>query len=168
MSPSAEIVKKLETVLEAEERLYVELRDLLQRERVCMVELDAGGLEEAVRRKEALATEGRLLEEARQEVARSLAAALGVAEQPPRLSTLCARLGHEGTSLREIHTRLIALLGAVRELADANASFAGDSLAQIRATLGLFGRMLPPEPTYRPETLGVVSQGAGRLLRRTA
>lgn len=161
-------VEDLLRVLEAEERLYVELRDLLQHERACMVNLDAAGLEEAVRRKEALAAEGRLLEESRSQVARGLAQDLGVTEDPPTLSRICDRLGPRVGRLREVHTRLVALLGAVRELVDANSSFAGDSLAQIRATLRLFGRMLPPEPTYRPEALGRVISGSGRLVRRTA
>lgn len=161
-------VQGLLKVLEAEELLYVELRDLLQHERTCMVNLDASGLEEAVRRKEALAAEGRLLEESRSQVARTLAEELGVTEDPPTLSRLCDRLGARAGRLRETHTRLVALLGAVRELVDANASFAGDSLAQVRATLRLFGRMLPPEPTYRPEALGRVSHGSGRLVRRSA
>lgn len=168
MKPETDSLASLLTILEAEERLYVELRDLLQKERVCMVNLDSDGLEEAVRGKEALAVEGRLLEESRSEVARALASQVGLREDPPRLSSLCERLGPRAEPLRERHSRLVALLGAVRELADANASFAGDSLAQIRATLRLFGRMLPAEPTYRPEALGAVAQDAGRIVRRSA
>ena len=45
-------VERLLRILTAEERLYVRLRDLLQRERELMVHLDADGLEAIAREKE--------------------------------------------------------------------------------------------------------------------
>lgn len=168
MSEAAPDTRRLETVLAAEERLYVELRDLLQRERECMVNLDATGLEDVVLRKEELAGEARLLEETRIQVAGALARELGLREPRPTLSELCDRLEGRASGLREAHTRLVALLGAVRELADANAVFAGDSLAQVRASLELLGRLLPTQPTYRPDARAEATLPAGRLLRRSA
>lgn len=161
-------VQRLLTVLEAEERLYVELRDLLQREREHMVNLDARGIEEVVRRKESLSEEGRLLEESRIEVARALAHELGLAEPDPPLSRLCDHAGRDAPALRDAHSRLVALLGAVRELLDANAVFAGECLTQVRTTMGLLGRMLPAEPTYGPGAAGGGIRRAGRLLRSQA
>lgn len=164
----SDAVRRLITVLDAEERLYVELRDLLQREREHMVNLDARGIEEVVRRKESLSDEGRLLEESRIEVARALARELGLTEASPPLSLLCDHAGADAPALRDAHSRLVALLGAVRELLDANAAFAGECLAQVRTTMGLLGRMLPAEPTYRPGAAGAGVSRAGRLVRSSA
>ncbi|MEB2344437.1 MAG: flagellar protein FlgN [Deltaproteobacteria bacterium] len=165
--PLAPIVARLEAVLAAEERLYVELRDALQRERDCMVMLDAEGLEAVVAAKEALADEAALLEETRRAVADELAAALGLAAAPT-LSALCERLGRVGAALRERHSRLVALLAAVGELVDANAGFARESLAHVRETLASLGRLLPCEPVYTPAGARAAAGGPGRLVERVA
>jgi hypothetical protein len=161
----AQKVHALALVLEAEETLYVEMRDLLQRERECMVSLDADGLEQAVEAKEALAEEARLLEEGRLDVAADLAHALGLPESRPTLSQLLEAAGVAGERLHERHSRLVALLAAVRELVDANASFARDGLEQVQGTLKLLGRLLPQEPVYRPAEPPRAGDAAGRLVR---
>ncbi len=161
-------VERLSLVLEAEETLYVELRDLLQRERECMVGLDPEGLEQAVEAKEALAEEARLLEESRVEVARELAGALGLGDARPSLSRLLEALGDRSGPLREQHSRLVALLAAVHELVDANATFAREGLDQVQDTLRLLGRLLPQEPVYRPSERPRASRDAGRLVRSVA
>jgi hypothetical protein len=167
--PVPELEARLLTVVEAEVRLYAELRDVLQEERDHIVNLDATKLEDCVRRKESLASEATILEESRLELATALGAALGLPDARPRLSLLCEHLPAESGALREAHSRLVARIGAVRELLDANAAFAGDALAQVRATLELLGRLLPAEPTYQPGAVpGPPGAAAGRLLRRTA
>jgi len=170
MSNVAEASRELLTVLESEERLYRELCEVLQQERELIINLDAAGLEDAVLRKEALSAEGRLLEEGRIEVATRLAAALGLPSERPTLSGLCDALGEGGDELRRAHSRMVALVGAVRELLDANAGFAGESLGQVRATLQLLGRLLPGDVTYGPGAAvpGPIVPGSGALVRRSA
>ncbi|NNL66224.1 MAG: flagellar protein FlgN [Myxococcales bacterium] len=170
MSARPESARELLEVLESEERLYRELREVLQEERVMIVKLDAAGLEDAVMRKEALSAEGRLLEEGRIAVAQRLADALGLEGDRPTLGRLCDALGDEAGDLREAHGRLLALIGAVRELLDANAGFAGDSLGQVRATLQLLGRVLPGDATYGPAATApaLPSAGSGAFVRRSA
>lgn len=163
-----EKAQRLALVLDAEETLYVEMRNLLQRERECMVSLDAEGLERAVEAKEALAEEARLLEESRIDVAADLARALGLPESRPTLSQLLEAADTAGEPLRERHSRLVALLAAVRELVDANASFAREGLEQVQGTLRLLGRLLPHEPVYRPAEPPRAGDAAGRLLRSFA
>lgn len=156
-------------VLESEERLYQELRQVLQQERELIVNLDAEGLEQAVMRKEALSAEGRLLEEGRIEVAARLAGALGISADPPTLSALCDALGPGAGELRSAHSRMVALMGAVQELLDANAGFAGDALGQVRGTLQLLGRLLPGDSTYGPAAeLPRPATASGALVRRSA
>ena len=58
-------VERLLELLQAEEALYTELRTALQDEQVCLVNLEAEGLDDAVRQKETLVTEARVLEEGR-------------------------------------------------------------------------------------------------------
>ncbi len=160
--------ERLVTVLLAEEDLYRQMRDLLQEERRYIVNLEAPELEECVFRKETLAAEGHLLEESRVAVAAELGLALGLDESRPTLSQLCEALGEQAGDLREVHTRLVALIGAVRELLDANNTFAGKSLNQVRGTLRLLGRILPSEPIYNPGARPGDPPVAGSLVRRSA
>ena len=80
--------ERLEAVLEAEERLYREMRELLQKERALIVALDAPGLTEVALEKEALASEGRMLERSRLEVTEELARELGLPTPRPTLRHL--------------------------------------------------------------------------------
>lgn len=166
-APAAPIAARLDAVLAAEERLYVELRDALQRERDCMVRLDVDGLEAVAAVKEALADEAALLEDSRRAVAAELAAVLGL-PAASTLSALCERLAGAGGALRERHSRLVALLAAVAELVDANADFAREGLAQVRETIASLGRLLPAEPVYVPGGARAAAAGAGRLVERVA
>lgn len=165
MSENAE---NLLRILSAEETLYEQLRDLLQREWELMVALDATALEETTRTKQELADEGRLLEESRVAVSAELARELGLAAERPTLSQLCLRLGDDSSRLRESHTRLLVLVSVVRELLDATRALAGDNLSQIRGTLRLLGGLLPGEVVYEPGMGLDSSPGAGQLVRRTA
>jgi len=161
-------VARLAVVLDAEERLYVELRDLLQRERECMVQLDAEGLEAVVEAKETLLEEAALLEESRLEVVRALVHALGGAIEAPSLSRLCQALGDDAAPLRERHARLVALVAAVGELVELNADVARQGLARVRETLGSLGHLLPPEPVYAPAGVRPGRRAAGRLVESVA
>ena len=162
-------LSRLIEVLRTEEGLYVRLRDTLQREHALMASRDAKGLEEVARRKEELADEGRLVEETRLLITRELARELGMDTETPRLSALCETLGPRGEELRRIHTRLVVLVGVVRELMDANRALAGDALAQVRGTLQLLGALVPGEVLYDPAARsGGAPLAVGQLVRRTA
>lgn len=160
------LVERLARVLDAEEGFYREFRTLLQREQACLVDLDAAALEEIVRTKEALAEEGRLLEESRVQIADELAAALGLPGRPT-LSQLGDRLEGEGDALRTAHTRMVALVGAVRELVELNAVFAGNALGRVDATLQLLGRLRPEQPVYAHDPTAAPAR-VGRLVRSSA
>ena len=166
MSPDT--ADRLLEILRAEERVYLEMRDLLQRERELMVTLDPAALGEVARDKEALADEGRLVEESRVVLAAQMGRELGLGTEGPPLSQLCEALGAAGAPLREAHTRLVVLASVVRELLDANAAFAGDHLARIRTTLQLLGRLLPGEESYAPVVGKAPAGPVGQLVRRSA
>jgi hypothetical protein len=168
VSAVREATRRLLEVLAVEERLYLRMRDLLQREREHMATLDADALMDVAQHKEALADEGRLVEESRVAVAGELAAALGLGEARPSLSRLCAALGPEAEELREAHTRLVVLVSVVRELLDANAALAGDHLMRIRGTLQLLGRLVPEDTLYRAGVGLTHGETPGRLVRRSA
>ena len=78
MTRGAERVARLVELLKAEEKLYVELRDALQHEQACLVDLDTEGLDEAVRQKETLVSEARMLEGSRVALVETLTAELGL------------------------------------------------------------------------------------------
>ena len=158
---TAALRDQLLEVLDVEERIHLELRQILARERELMLELDANGLYELARRKEALADEGRLVAEARVLSANRLARAIGIEEDPVTLSRLCEALGDEGAPLRDAQSRLLALVAAAQELAEANRVLGGERLNHVQATLHLLGRLLPD---VRPEDAG----SAGRLVRTCA
>ncbi len=159
---------RLRVILEAEEALYVRLRDALQEEREVVARLDAPALEALARRKEELADEARLLEESRIEVAAELAASVGLPREGTRLAAICDRLPEGSAALREAHNRLVILVGVVRELVDANALLAGDSLAEVRSTLRLLGGLVFEHNLYRADGPGAPSLETGRLVRRSA
>lgn len=159
-------VSRLVEVLESEAKLYVEMRTVLQQELDSIAKLDVTELEEAVRAKETLVVEARLLEEGRQALAKEVAGDLSVDDEDPTLSRLGEALGARGGSLREAQARLAALVGAVRELLDINTAFAGESLAQVQATLSLLGRLATVDATYGPG--GPAGGDGGRLVRRSA
>ena len=143
-----EFETRLLDVMDAEERIYLELHNVLQNEHASIAELDAEGIEAAVRAKEALGFEAQLLEETRMAVVEAEAVARGWPRSRPTLTEVCELLG-DARPLHAAHSRLVALVGAVRELTDMNATFASDSMAQVRATLQLLGRLVPEEATYR-------------------
>lgn len=148
---TAELIEQLLDVLRVEERVHRELRELLAGERDCMLSLDAAGLNERVVKKEALADEGRLAEDARIRVVHRLAQELKLDDEPVSLSRLCIALGEdtgEGARLREAQSRLLALVCATQELAEANRALGGERLRNVQATLKLLGRLLP---TVEPE-----------------
>lgn len=161
-------VARLCAVLESEESVYLELRDLLQRERELLARLDAEALLDLAFRKEALADEARLVEESRIAVAAELAAIAGLAEPRPTLSRLCEALGSAGSPLRAAHTRLVVLVGVVRELCNVNAALSGEHLTRVRGTLQLLGRLLPDEATYSVRAAAASPEARGRLVRRSA
>lgn len=176
MIDEAQCAERLCRILEREEALYVELRAVLQRERECIVHLEAEDLEIIVREKLVLGDEGRMLEEARIAVSRELAGSLGLSSERLTLSQICDAMKGGAPGLRAAHTRLVALLGAVRELLEANREFATDATRQVRGALRVLGRMLPPEAIYRPldgdahpsASPGLSSPRPGRLVRRSA
>ncbi|MCH7866270.1 MAG: flagellar protein FlgN [Myxococcales bacterium] len=171
MTQTAEIAQRLYNILAEEERLYLEMKTLLQEERQRMVLRDADGIEVAVRRKEGLAGEGKLLEACRRKVMCEMAAVLGLPDEEATLSRVCAALGSESVELRSIHGRLVALIAAVRELLEVNSSFAGEALIRVQSTLRLLGRLLPDEPTYGRTPASQIPRPhmkPGRIVRQTA
>lgn len=158
---SAARLEELLAVLDVEERVHRELRQILAGERERMLDLDTTGLYELVRGKEALAEEGRLAAEARVEAAKRLARSIGIQEETLTLSRLCEELGDEGALLRDAQSRLLALVTATQELAEANRLLGGDRLSHVQTTLHLLGRLLPEA---RSEDAG----GGGRLVRTRA
>ena len=170
---STDAIEQLSTVLGSEESLYRELLALLQRERELMIDLDADGLAEVTWQKEAIASEGRLIEQGRAKIAERLAGELGITSTPATLSEICERLGDRAGELRQAHRRLMAVLAAVRELVEANRVIGGERLSFVQSTLGLHGRMLPgvsPEPPAYERTGVVAAPTApgGHLVRRSA
>jgi len=169
VSETTPTAKRLLSVLNEEESLYVELKELLQEERSLMVARDADSLERIVAQKDALASEGRLLEECRRQVMIEIGAAYGLPEGEITLARLSSLLETEGSELRAIRSRLVALIAAVRELLEANANFAGESLIRVQSTLRLLGRLLPEQPTYErnaaPTAMQVTAR-PGRLVQQ--
>lgn len=152
---------KLVDVLRAEERVYRSLRGLLASERERMIELDAESLYELAMKKEILAEEGRLAQAARIQAAAELARALEIHDPNPTLGRLCAALGDEAGPLREAQSRLMSIVKAVSELAEANQRLGGERLADVQTTLRLLGR-LAPAASRGP------TPDRGQLVRRTA
>ena len=149
-------------LLEAEEALYCSLRDLLREERERMLALEADALGGIVERKQSLAEEGRLAEEARRVLVARMARSLGLGSDEVPLAELCAALDPQSAArLAEARSRLVAIVTAVRELAAANRALGGERLAFVRTTLQLLGRLAPQADVER-------ASSPGALLRTSA
>jgi hypothetical protein len=159
-----DLIASLIAVLESEERLYLELRDVLQDERLAILELDAARLETAVNTKAALVDEVQLFEESRRDLALRLASELGVAE--PRLTSIAAASPLRSDELGDLASRLRAITAAVRELLQLNATLSGESLGQVRLTLELLGRLQGRAPLYDASG-SAPSSNSSSLLRQT-
>lgn len=145
---SEELARKLLDVLALEERVHRDLRELLAEERGRMIALDADALYGLAARKEVLAEEGRLAERGRVALVNQCAQGLGIGELPISLGRLCDALGEAASApLREAQSRLVAVIGAVRELAEANRVLGGERLAHVQSTLTLLGRLSPSLPS---------------------
>lgn len=169
MSNLAESVEQLIGLLQNEEDLYEELRSTLRTEQTCLVNLEADGLDEAVQKKETLVSQARVLEVGRRAAVHALANAVGQPAASTSLSTLRDALaGTPGVDrLHETQLRLRGIVAAVRELLEMNASFAGEAMGRVQATLQLLGRLAPAEATYRADGSSEASD-PGRLVRQSA
>lgn len=160
-----EQVAGLEVVLQAEENVYLRLREALRREEALLISLDPAEIAEIIERKRGLAEEARLLEDSRRTLAETLARAIGLAEQPIKLGALIAALDAEAGRLPELHARLTALIRSTRSLLESNGAFADRSLRHIQDTLRMLGRAVPEKVGYGPAQLNSGSMGRGRLVR---
>ncbi|MCA9510932.1 MAG: flagellar export chaperone FlgN [Myxococcales bacterium] len=159
---------RLAALLDAQERLLLEMRDCLHAERDAMQRLDADALEEAAHAKAGIAAELRVVEDARIAVARELAAALGLADPAATLAELGARLGSGGGGLLAARDRLRALVAANAELLEANSTFASRSLDEVRTTLAWISGLQPSAPTYERSGRALRERPSGGLLDRRA
>lgn len=136
-------ISRLAEILAVEARVYRDLRRLLSEERERMLDLDAESLYGLATRKEVLAEEGRIALEARTQAVSDLADSVEVPRPGLTLSTLCDALGERAIPLREAQSRLLAIIGAVRELSEANQRLGGERLTEVQTTLQLLGRLAP-------------------------
>lgn len=165
MSGEMAQVAKLEVVLQAEEDLYLRLREVLRREEAELIDLDPGRIAGTVEEKRLLAEEARLHEDARRVLVAGLARALGLPERPHKLAALIEALGDEAGRLPELHARLTALIASTRGLLEANGSFADRSLRRVQETLRMLGRAVTEPVGYGPGRERADGVGRGRIVR---
>ena len=165
MKTIEEQVAGLEVVLQAEENVYLRLREVLRREEALLIALEPAEIADVVERKRGLAEEARLLEDSRRALTTTLARALGLPEQPIKLGALIAALDGEAGRLADLHARLTALIRSTRSLLESNGAFADRSLRHIQETLRMLGRAVPEKVGYGPAQQGTGSMGRGRLVR---
>ena len=160
-----EQVGRLEVVLQAEENLYLRLRDVLRREESELIELDPAKIAVTVEQKLSLAEEARLLEDSRRALTIALGRALGLGDAPQKISSLIDALGAEAARLPDLHGRLSALIGSTRGLLEANGGFSQRSLKRVQETLKMLGRAVPERVGYGPGFERGPDVGRGRIVR---
>ena len=160
-----EQVGRLEIVLQAEENLYLRLREVLRREEAELIALDPAQIAATVEQKRSLAEEARLLEDSRRALAIALGRALGLGDSPQKLSVLIAALASEAARLPDLHGRLLALVGSTRGLLEANGGFSQRSLKRVQETLKMLGRAVPEKVGYGPGLERGAGVGRGRIVR---
>lgn len=167
--PNAPALERLVDTLRAQERLFLEMRELLLREHDAIVELEASEVERLAAAKGVLAAEGELLETTRAAIAEEVASELGLDTRPATLTAICRSLGLETGALGELRSRLRALVSGLQSLTEANARLAESALGDVRSTLQLFEQALVDSPTYAtPAETTSPLQRPGLLLDRSA
>lgn len=163
-----ELARRLVEVLRQEEVIYVEVRELLTRERSSLASLDADGLDRAATEKALRAQELEILEAARERLCRELGNALGIDEALRlTLRELATALGPEGAPLLEAQRTLRALVVSVKESSEANATLAEQGLLGVRSTLASLG-CAQPATGYGQRGVTEQPQSSGRILRESA
>lgn len=117
----------IERILNEQVDGYRALLDMLQKERLSLLDLDAAGVEETAKAKDTILLRLRLLEAERQ---RMLA---DVAEEGTTLEQLAAASGNR--AFLDIRSKLISLLQSIEEMNRINKILIDKSLAYVRTNL---------------------------------
>jgi flagellar biosynthesis/type III secretory pathway chaperone len=139
-----------------------EMMNLLQREKVCLLDLQMEGLETITKEKDSLVLKLRLLEEERLRLVERLIAedhqGLLPKEKDPEKITLLKLAEITGeTIFREIRSKLISLSQGIKELNDLNKVMIDRTLNYLRSNNNFFGSFYPGTP-YRSEKGGLLSR----------
>lgn len=141
-------VEAITNILNEQVNSYKMLLDLLQRERACLLDFDAEGVEELSKEKDTLVLRLRLLEEERIRLMRNFS------DSDTSLQRLWELTGDN--TFQDMRSKLISLLQSIEELNEFNRLLIERSLSYIKSTSNFFGSF----------GLSCNTKGKGTLLSR--
>ncbi|MBI5598583.1 MAG: flagellar protein FlgN [Deltaproteobacteria bacterium] len=155
---------KLVNILEQEMVLYIELISLLQEEKRLLSKRATDELHQLAARIEGVAFKIKGMDGARSRVAGELAARYGLAGSLPASLSLSMVIGRVEEPwkgrLNELRSRLLSLVGAIRELNRENSIVIGRGMENIK-TAFLFLKELSTFETYQPSGMASRSLSKG-------
>ncbi len=140
-------LESMKNILAGQVVAYRDLLDLLQRERECLVQFNAAGVEALSKEKDTVVLKLRLLEEERVRLMGALAAS-GAVPAGAGLRELSDRTGDE--ELGALRLRMVSLLQSISELNEFNRILIERSSGVVKNALnflGAFGMNISPKPS---------------------
>lgn len=130
------LAENIKSILSEQIIGYRTLRDILQRERACLVQIDPLGVEALSKEKDTIVLRLRLLEEERIRLVSAFAASQGVAEE--KAFQRLTEVTPDG-SFQNLRLQLVSLLQSISELNDFNRVLIERSSSMVRNALNFLG-----------------------------
>lgn len=141
--------QELAGILGKELALFKELGELLDQETRPLVEYDLPRIEEITKAKETLDLRMKILEQARLETIRLLAAELGLAPAEMSLRTIASRAPMpDGPRLARLRDALVALTEELKRKVETNGKLVSSSIKTVQALQALIVRSIEEPATY--------------------
>jgi flagellar biosynthesis/type III secretory pathway chaperone len=159
------LLEKLIELLESQKHLYAGLLKVLQEEKAAAVNSHLEALNRAVKEKENVLLEIRILEEQRIKMLNQVAAALGLPVGGLTLKRLAQKAPHPYAGrVTACRSSLLSLTQSIQEINNSNRRIFKRSLQLVRGSINLLGNLRAPAPVYgQTGKLGNAAAG-GRVL----
>jgi flagellar biosynthesis/type III secretory pathway chaperone len=160
-----EILRKFIDLLEKESGIYFSLLEIMQSEKVALVESRIGELQEIIKVKENLLLKIRILDEQRHKELKGIAELLETNSQDLTLRILSEMVNEPYSSqLKDSSSKLLSVTQSIEELNNSNRSLLNHSIELVRGSLNLLTNVIPSNQIYQSNGLMFGGDGSGRNL----
>jgi flagellar biosynthesis/type III secretory pathway chaperone len=157
---------ELISLLDVNEKVLAELASALTEEQNCIVDMDLERLTENGGRKEAIMTRLIKVREECRVLMQQAGFELGLKEIPSLSALIAACASSEQMMLRPVQRRLVWLSQTLERQHDMNRRMLENSIAMVKSSMALFGRLLGGCDTYGAQGHIESGRASGSILRQ--